>query len=378
LKELRKKMETQRYALTKIAASAYGCRIHRAREVYTKVIRSAIAYGASAYHRPSEGPPRGIVRKMLTEQSQGLRIVAGAYRATPIRQLETETSCPPLDLYLNKRVVDFERRIEANGTAEIVRNASTAIARCIRNRPNRRRRRQTITTAQPEPPPHPEGMKRRMEWVNAWCPQDSNSNDIVCEAWKKRWRAETAAKRPWRYVPPEPADINPLFEFTRAKALDKHKGLIKVESSILTQVRTGKIGLAAFLFQRGAPVATPRCRCGMGEETPAHLVLKCPIAPERHRLAAASPLLTSRDFIAATTEPRRAAVIARWLLHIGRLSSYGVARQLAAEEIEDQWGQRNNCENVAPPQPQTRQRLQQRRPQGQRREGRGRRGRRGE
>jgi len=37
--------------------------------------------------------------------------VAGAFRATPIRNLETETWVPPLDLYFNKRLADFEARL---------------------------------------------------------------------------------------------------------------------------------------------------------------------------------------------------------------------------------------------------------------------------
>jgi hypothetical protein len=61
LKRIQTKMETQQFALTRLAASTWGCSYVRAREIYTKVIRSAIAYGASAYHTPSEnGKPRGI------------------------------------------------------------------------------------------------------------------------------------------------------------------------------------------------------------------------------------------------------------------------------------------------------------------------------
>ena len=179
---------------------------------------------------------------------------------------------------------------------------------------------------------------------------------------------EIRAKRPWRYKPPEPAGVNPLFESTKAKALDKHKDLIKVESSLLTQARTGKIGLKAFLFQRRVQEAvTPMCSCGLEEETPAHLVLKCPIAPERHRLSTALPLRTGRDFIAATENPRRAAAIARWLLHIGKIGGYRVARELAAEDIAGQWGQRDNCENIVPPKPKPQRKRRQRRQQQERR-----------
>ena len=109
LKKIKAKMETQMYALTNIAASTWGCTLARAREVYTKVVRSAIAYGASAYHTPADPKrqvPRGIAKQLTTTQSSCLRVVTGAYRATQVRSLETEAWVPPLDLYLNKRVAE--------------------------------------------------------------------------------------------------------------------------------------------------------------------------------------------------------------------------------------------------------------------------------
>ena len=74
-----------------------------------KVIRSAVAYGAGVWHHPSEQRVKGIARKLATMQSQCLQVVAGAYQATPVRFLKVEMATPPLDLYLNKWVADFER-----------------------------------------------------------------------------------------------------------------------------------------------------------------------------------------------------------------------------------------------------------------------------
>ena len=58
----------------------------------------------------------------------------------------------------------------------------------------------------------------------------------------------------------------------------RHQGLRKHESSLLTQIRTGKIGLWAFLFERWVPsIATPWYRCSSRAlETAVHLVLDCP------------------------------------------------------------------------------------------------------
>ena len=89
----------------------------RARELYTKVVRSTIAYGASAYHQPTPvgDKPHGLAVRLEKEQNGCLQVVAGAYKATPVRNLEVETLLPPLDLYLNKRLAEFEGRLAQSG-----------------------------------------------------------------------------------------------------------------------------------------------------------------------------------------------------------------------------------------------------------------------
>jgi len=48
-----KKLKTQDFALSRIAAKTWGPSLTKAREVYTKCIRSAIAYGASSFYTPT-------------------------------------------------------------------------------------------------------------------------------------------------------------------------------------------------------------------------------------------------------------------------------------------------------------------------------------
>ena len=80
-----------------------------------QVIRSAIAYGAgAAFHTPTEkeGKPRGATKDFNRIQNACLKLVLGAYKATPARSLETEAACPLIDLYLNRRLAEFEARLE--------------------------------------------------------------------------------------------------------------------------------------------------------------------------------------------------------------------------------------------------------------------------
>jgi len=46
-------------------------------------------------------------------------------------------------------------------------------------------------------------------------------------------------------------------------AVKRHAALCKAESAVITQIRTGRIGLAAFLNKARVPeVESPACQCG--------------------------------------------------------------------------------------------------------------------
>ena len=136
---VRGKLETQMHALTRLAASTWGCTVPRARGMYTKVIRSCIAYGAGAFYNPSK--PR-FAKAMARHQAQALRTVLGAYKATPVRSLELDAFCPPLDIYLSKRVADFDRRMQFSRLdVKLSRATAYVKARLRARRPRRDRKR---------------------------------------------------------------------------------------------------------------------------------------------------------------------------------------------------------------------------------------------
>ena len=297
----------------------------RAREIYTKVIRNAVAYGAAAYHSPAVGgKPKGIARSLTTVQSKCLRVVAGAYRATPVRSLETETYVPPIDIYLNKRLADFEARLEASGKAQLLRSVCARLRAQLRRRRGRPRKQRT---------PSIEDGEGKARWKRGW-QRDGGSDEAMLRDWKARWEADLAAarvRRPDRRL--EPADTSPDLT---ASALAKHKGLRKHESSMLTQIRTGKIGLKAFLHQRRVPgILTPRCSCEEADETPQHLFVDC---PETARARRELPeLRTPRDFIDQVRNPRTAGALARWMLRLGRLRQFELAESLRRGDNIEAW-----------------------------------------
>ena len=106
----------------------------------------------------------------------------------------------------------------------------------------------------------------------------------------------------------------------KKRALRLHSGLLKAQSSLLTQIRTGKIGLAAFLHKRRVPgFESPACVCGWQWETAKHVVLYCPrFTRERQALRQTTTL----DFRHLTTDPRAASALTAWFLHLNILPQF--------------------------------------------------------
>jgi hypothetical protein len=129
IKKVKAKCEVQTFALTKITAKTWGLGFSKARQVYLAVIRSMIAYGSAVWHTPTPvgGRPQGLVQSLAPIQNQCLRVVTGAYRATPILSLEVESHVPPLDLHLTKLSATFEQSYRANQSLDDIKNAPTRL-----------------------------------------------------------------------------------------------------------------------------------------------------------------------------------------------------------------------------------------------------------
>ncbi|KAH6044453.1 hypothetical protein HBI67_247390 [Parastagonospora nodorum] len=97
--------------------------------------------------------------------------------------------------------------------------------------------------------------------LRRWCKTQAE------RTWADSWRANTKGRATHRLTP-RPTK----------KVLQLYQGLSKRESALLVQMRTEKIGLNDFLFNRRVPeVISPRCACGERRQTAAHILLRCGI-----------------------------------------------------------------------------------------------------
>ena len=119
--------------------------------------------------------------------------------------------------------------------------------------------------ASPNHHPTPQTLWHTYQLAEQWC-------------WDRWKELEGGPPPPLHDTNPDPGGGWKLDKMPyKAATLQLHTGLPKPHSSLLTQIRTGKISLAAFLFQCQVPgVDSPACSCGWQWETAKHVILDCP------------------------------------------------------------------------------------------------------
>ncbi|EAQ93180.1 hypothetical protein CHGG_01415 [Chaetomium globosum CBS 148.51] len=252
LAAVRKKMKTQICALTRLAAKTWGCTF-----------------------REGEGD-------LLESDPQCDRVWSPSL-PHPYR----ETYCPPIDLYLNKRLLAFEDRVRISEEARLIRQTPATIAATLRRRRRRGRGRPRREIADIATAPAEKGSGEwKKRWAQEWDPLESRPEkeelepgstgpvpnhkkqlerwmeEAMRREWIGRWESEVArvvARNPGRAL--EPADATARFD---ASIMNRHRSRdpawepSKAKSTLLVQARTGKIGLRGFLFTRRVPeVVTP-------------------------------------------------------------------------------------------------------------------------
>ena len=139
---------------------------------------------------------------------------------------------------------------------------------------------------------------------------------ITKTSWDKKWTA---------YLNAIPADrVKSPSQFdTEWKRSQLHTGLSKPMSSLITQIRTEKIGLNAFLADKHVPGYTSTCPCGWLRQTAKHILMNCiDYAERRPSLFKAAG---TRDYKKMTATTRGMKAAAQWLYNTGLLQQFSLS-----------------------------------------------------
>jgi hypothetical protein len=308
-KAARKKGVIALSALKRVVASTWGASFTRARLLYNSTVRPAITYGAAAWHSPEHKRSKAVMQAIQKIQNQGLRAIAGAYKATPIRELEKETFVPPIDIYCSELRALHLRRTYATPVGDFIRSQCNV----IKGRLHRRRQRRAPLNKEAGPLCI---AQERLNWANQ---REAELGGLgpkaVLTEWKRQWHQEQARGASW------PESVAAHGEPSRA-SLKLYSKLKKAESSALFQARTGRIGLRRFLASARVPgIESGDCLCGEGKETAEHMLLHCTNRP-------ATNWSRGARFDRLVSEPESGAIIARQIIQSGRLGQFSLANRL--------------------------------------------------
>jgi hypothetical protein len=97
---IKAKMRTQTYVLTKLTASTWGAPLSTAHLLYTSIVCPILTKASTAWHSPVGTPfaRKWLLKELSPFHNSCLRAISGAYKATPIRNLEVEVGVPPLGI----------------------------------------------------------------------------------------------------------------------------------------------------------------------------------------------------------------------------------------------------------------------------------------
>ncbi|KAI0999258.1 hypothetical protein K3495_g8939 [Podosphaera aphanis] len=244
--------------------------------------------------------PSAIVSKLERIQSKCLRAISGAYKATPVHLLHSETFIPPLDLHLQHGAASFQ--------AHVVSSDALWHRELLCSWIRRRTKQRAPRCARPQ------------------LSQVASETDLHGH-WVRRWEEKQPmlSSRRWDDVvcPPD------------KKVLILHKHLRKAESSALVQFRTGRKGLTMFLNRaRLMGIEDDICQCSLGRENARHVLLDCAMEDHRRRALCKhlEDLPPNVSILQLLSDPRLVPRTARWIIGLQRLVWFRKANLLLAED----------------------------------------------
>ena len=104
-----------------------------------------MTYGSSVWYTPKEVKKSNLTDKLAILQNQCLRMIAGAFKATPISVLEAETFIATIDIHLDQLQAKARYRLRDTGQSRFIARTCTSIANKLRGKAGRQRAQKPTT-----------------------------------------------------------------------------------------------------------------------------------------------------------------------------------------------------------------------------------------
>ena len=293
-------------SLSRTSYSTWGFPVHTSCLVYTAILRSLLSYAVGIWFNPLRKSSN--ISSLVSFQNRCLRLIGGAFKATPSFLLESELFLLPLDLYFKFRTTCFLSSIQNSPLKYFLDSIFSTISSYASLLKKPLKESSTISP------------KWKFTWLSQITTNQASSKKelqkLFTKEWEDQWEEKKRRSYPgWQTFCQKPHKNN----------LKLYKELQKAEASLLLQIRTGRIGLASFLFRAGVPdFPTPLCVCGQAEETAKHITSSCSLYSRQRQQVSFNP----QDFTTIISNSELLQKFLYWFISLKRLNQFNLAFKL--------------------------------------------------
>jgi hypothetical protein len=271
VRAIQKKMITQMMTLSRLTTFTWEACFARARLIYSSVVRFAIIYDSFVWYASHErsNSVSATTTQLMKIQKIALRIVFESFRVTFLKILKEKTHVQFIHFHLSHLQATIRDRLNRHEHRTLIDDFCNRIKNRFVDARERRRQHDILTSDE-----------RKQQWYEKLQKKLFSENrtkntqrtkvykKIFNNKWKQIWIA---------YQTKHSRDLClTLTNDITIKRLKLHEKLIKFESSLATQIRTRRIELTDYLFNRRvSKIVSFTCFCDWIKQNVKHIVLQC-------------------------------------------------------------------------------------------------------
>ncbi len=277
LRQIEMNHVTRMLTLSRLEVFTWEVIFTKAKQVYSAVVRSEIAFEASVWHQRSKKDELSNKEcRLETLQNQTLRHVAEAFKRVNIETLKTEIYTSSLHVHLNMLQNKITLHSQVNDRTQEIRQACELI-RARLTKVNRVISRSLVI--------------KKIVFLNVFIWEDakiqlrrrrhilfftmiSTSDSIaITQYHKDQWNQR------WKKYRERVADVNAISaqrSYLSNKTIKMRDDLQKAESILAMHIRIKRIDLNAYLHSRNVSGTNSlRCDCEWSHQTTKHVLMHC-------------------------------------------------------------------------------------------------------